>query len=130
MTAAIPEDRRYLLDDPNYGALGTVRGDGSPQVNPMWFQFDGERIRFTHTTKRAKFRNLERNPAMTFMVFDPGNPYRYIELRGHLSEVIDDPDGDFFVQLARRYGNESPQPPADAASRVILVMEPTWSRAQ
>lgn len=122
MTAPIPDDLRYLLEKPFFGALGTVRPDGAPQVNPMWFEFDGEHLRFTHTTYRAKYRNLLANPAMSFMVFDPEDPMTYIELRGALIETIPDPTGAFYVQLQNRYGNPSDQPPRDKAERVILVM--------
>lgn len=130
MTFSVPDSLRRLLDQPTVGALGTVRADGAPQVNPMWFEFDGERIRFTHTSTRAKFRNLQANPAMAFMVTDPDNPYSYLELRGHLAETIADPTGAYYQHLARRYGAENPPPPADAADRVVLVMEPTWARGQ
>jgi PPOX class probable F420-dependent enzyme len=118
----IPDDLRDLLDEPNYGALGTVRPDGSVQVNPMWFEYDGEHLLFTHTTKRQKFRNLEANPSMSLMVFDPENPYRYIEVRGRLVEATPDPEGAFYVRLNQRYGNADQQPPPDSADRVVLSM--------
>jgi PPOX class probable F420-dependent enzyme len=118
----IPDDLRDLLDEPNYGALGTVRPDGSVQVNPMWFEYDGEHLLFTHTTKRQKFRNLEANPSMSLMVFDPVNPYRYIEVRGRLVEATPDPEGAFYVRLGQRYGNADQQPPPDSADRVVLSM--------
>ena len=118
----IPDDLRDLLDEPNYGALGTVRPDGSVQVNPMWFEYDGEHLLFTHTTRRQKFRNLAANPSMSLMVFDPENPYRYIEVRGRLVEATPDPEGDFYVRLGQRYGNAGQQPPPDSADRVVLSM--------
>jgi PPOX class probable F420-dependent enzyme len=88
----------------------------------MWFVFDGEHIRFTHTTKRAKYRNLQANPSMSVCFIDPANQYRYLEVRGQLVETIPDPDGAFYQELSRRYGNENPPAPADKADRVILVM--------
>ena len=45
----VPANRRHLLDLAVYGHLGTVRPNDTVQVNPMWFEFDGEHIRFTHT---------------------------------------------------------------------------------
>lgn len=122
MTTEIPEQLRYLLEKPFFGALGTVRPDNTPQVNPMWFEFDGEHLRFTHTTYRAKYRNLQQNPAMSFMVFDPEDPMTYIEVRGRLVETIPDPTGAFYVRLQNRYGNPSDQPPRDKEDRIILVM--------
>ena len=87
MTDIIPNDLADLLERPVFGALGTVRPDGTVQVNPMWFQYDGEHIRFTHTTKRAKYRNLQRNPSMSLLVIDPDDPMRYLEVRGRIVEL-------------------------------------------
>ncbi|NNC11230.1 PPOX class F420-dependent oxidoreductase [Planctomonas sp. JC2975] len=124
MTASdiIPEHLVALLNEPNFGFLGTIRPDDTVQVNPMWFEFDGELIRFTHTTKRQKYRNLQRNPSMSLAVVREQSFYRYLEIRGRLVEVVPDPDGEFYVRLARRYGETDPQPPKDRADRVILVM--------
>jgi PPOX class probable F420-dependent enzyme len=118
----IPDSLRDLLEKPYYGALGTVRPDGTVQVNPMWFDFDGEHILFTHTVTRQKYRNLQRNPSMSLMVYDPAEPYRYIEVRGRLVEEVADPEGAFYVRLGQRYGNPGQQAPPDRADRVILKM--------
>ena len=122
MSASIPEDLRPLLDRPLFASLGTVRPDNTVQVNPMWFEYDGEHLRFTHTTYRGKFRILRSNPSMSLLVIDDEDPQVYLELRGQLAEVIDDPTGEFYVRLGRRYGNPDQQPPPDKADRVILVM--------
>ena len=122
MSASIPEDLRPLLDRPLFASLGTIRPDNTVQVNPMWFEYDGEHLRFTHTTYRGKFRNLQSNPSMSLLVIDDEDPQVYLELRGELVEVIPDPTGDFYVRLGRRYGNPDQQPPPDKADRVILVM--------
>ena len=122
MTASIAPDYVHLLEQPFYGSLGTIRPDDTVQVSPMWFEYDGETIRFTHTSKRAKFRNLQRNPSMSLAVIDPAKPFQYLEVRGKLIEVIPDPDGAFYVRLGQRYGNPDQQAPPDKADRVILVM--------
>lgn len=124
MTAEIPDALLPLLTEPTYGFLGTVRPDGTPHVNPMWHQYDAEAgvIRFTHTTKRGKYRNLQQNPAMSLAITDPENPFSYVEVRGSLVEAVPDPTGAFYVVLQNRYGNPSDVPPPDSADRVILVM--------
>jgi PPOX class probable F420-dependent enzyme len=122
MTTEIPADYVRLLEEPFYGALGTIRPDDTVQVSPMWFKRVGDTIHFTHTTKRAKFRNLQHNSSMSLAVFDPENEYKYLEVRGKLIEVIPDPTGSFYVTLGNRYGNADQQPPADSPDRVILVM--------
>jgi len=122
MSASIPEDLRPLLDRPLFASLGTIRPDNTVQVNPMWFEYDGEHLRFTHTTYRGKFRNLQSNPSMSLLVIDDEDPQVYLELRGRLVDVVNDPTGEFYVRLGRRYGNPDQQPPPDKADRVILVM--------
>lgn len=124
MTVEITDHFARILSSPVFGHLGTVRRDGSPQVNPMWFEYDGHQtIRFTHTSKRGKFRNLQADPRMTLEALDPANPHKYVEVRGRLAEVIPDPEGAFYVRLGQRYGNPHEQAPADKADRVILVMQ-------
>lgn len=121
---AIPAHLARILEAPVYGHLATVRPDGEVQLNPMWFEFDAEAqvIRFTHTTKRAKFRNLQQNPTMTLEALDPHTPFKYVEVRGRLVDVVPDPEGEFYVSLGRRYGDADTQSPPDKADRVVLVM--------
>lgn len=122
---SIPEDMLDLLERPLYGHLATVRPDGTPQVNPMWFEWDGEVLRFTHTTQRQKYRNLKANPAVAISVIDPDNPYRYLEVRGLVEDVVPDPEATFYLHLNDRYDGPLTGTPADAPYRVIFVVRPT-----
>ena len=122
---AVPEGYESLLERPNFGHLATVRPDGNPQVNPMWFDWDGELLRFTHTTKRQKFRNFAANPNVAMSVLDPDSPYRYLEVRGVVEEIVPDPTGEFYMHLNDRYSGPLTEPPPDKADRVIIVVRPT-----
>lgn len=127
MSAEIPADYLPLIVDPNFGMLGTILPSDAPQVNPMWFEYNAEThtVRFTHTTYRQKYRNLQRNPAMSLAIFHPDDPETYLEVRGKLIETIPDPTGAFYVHLQNRYGDPSDRPPRDKEDRVILVMSIT-----
>lgn len=122
---AIPDGYEDLLTRPLFGHLATTRPDGSPQVNPMWFEWDGQRLRFTHTTKRQKYRNVAANPNVAMSIIDPERPYRYLEVRGVVEEIVPDPTGAFYVALNDRYAGPPTEPPPDAADRVIVVVRPT-----
>jgi PPOX class probable F420-dependent enzyme len=115
MTEIIPADYAGLLEDANYGHLGTIRPDDTVQVNPMWFQRVGDTLRFTHTTTRAKFRNLRYNPSMSLSVVDPDNPFRYLEVRGRLIAVEPDPTGAASA-TATRSRRRPPTPPIGSFS--------------
>jgi PPOX class probable F420-dependent enzyme len=125
----IPASYRDLLERPLYGHLATVRPDGTAQVNPMWFDFDGEFLQFTHTSTRQKYRNLMANPSAALSIADPDQPYRYLEVRGVLDHVDPDPEGAFYRHLSRRYG-AGDQAPDDAPDRVILAIRPTATARQ
>ena len=111
-----------LLHRPIICDLATLRPDGSIQLNPMWFDFVAPTLRFSHTSRRAKFRNLQQNPAMTVLIVDPANEQRYLEITGRLDEWVPDPGGAFHRELAQRYGEDHAVNVPDAEHRVRLVM--------
>jgi PPOX class probable F420-dependent enzyme len=121
----IPDSHTDLLDRPLFGHLGTVRDDGEPQVNPMWFAFDGEFLRFTNTTTRRKYRNVTTEPRISLSINDPDRPYRYLEVRGVVERIEPDTEGVFFAELAKRYQLAIELPPGDVAHRVVYVVRPT-----
>jgi PPOX class probable F420-dependent enzyme len=121
----VPESHRDLLQRPLIAHLATVRPSGEPQTNPMWFGWDGERIRLTHTRTRQKFRNLQAEPRVALSVTDPADAQRYLEVRGVVEAIEDDAGGRFYRQLRGRYGVDPDAPMPDADVRVVLVIRPT-----
>jgi len=122
----VPSSHQYLLEQANFAHLATVRPDGAPQSSVMWFVWDGERARFTHTTNRQKFRNFAHESRVSFSVADPKNPYRFLEVRGEVDSI--EPDGDnaaFYRSLQDRYGMSYPLTDADV--RVIVTVRPRAS---
>jgi len=125
----IPESVADLVERPLHAHLATVRPDGTPQVNPTWFRFDGEYLWLTATTKRQKNRNWQIQPAVALSIADPDRPYRYLEIRGRVERIVPDPQGAEFVRLAERYG--MPQgPPPDAADRIAVAIRPQHTTMQ
>jgi PPOX class probable F420-dependent enzyme len=119
----IPESLADLVEQPLYAHLATVRPDGTPQVNPTWFRFDGEYVWLTATSKRQKNRNWQVQPAVALSIVDPGRPSRYLEIRGRVEQIIPDPEGAEYVRLAARYGRRQ-GPPADAVDRIAVAIRP------
>jgi len=126
---AIPDGYEDLLERPLYGHLATTRPDGAAQVNPMWFDWDGELLRFTHTNKRQKYRNVAAHPQVATAsradIADKDNPYKYLEVRGEVERIEPDPDGDFYMHLNDRYSGPFSEPPPDHPDRVVFVVRPT-----
>lgn len=123
MTAQLPASHRDLLERPLFAHLATLRPDGSPQSSVMWFAWDGNRARFSHTSTRQKYRNLLADGRVSFHVQDPDNAYRTLEVRGCVETIDPDPDAAFYRSLQRRYSSEVPVYDADV--RVVIVVRPT-----
>lgn len=121
----VPSSHRDLLERPLIAHVATVRTDGGPQTNPMWFGWDGERIRLTHTSTRQKFRNLQAEPRVALSITDPDESQRYLEIRGVVESTDGDSRGAFYRQLRVRYGVDPYAPMPDADERVVLVIRPT-----
>ena len=54
--------------------LATIMKDGSPQVTPVWFNFDGEYIFINSAEGRIKDRNMRSRPIIAITIQDPGDP--------------------------------------------------------
>ncbi|VTR77868.1 PPOX class F420-dependent oxidoreductase [Cellulomonas hominis] len=122
-TSTLPAGYADLLERPLFAHLATVRPDGSPQSSVMWFVWDGEVLRFTHTSTRQKFRNIQHEPRVALSVADPDDEYRYLEIRGTVESVEqDDAEASFYRSLQERYGNVYDI--TDAEVRVIITVRP------
>jgi PPOX class probable F420-dependent enzyme len=64
------------------GVVGTLREDGSPNVMPVWFRWDGTSVKIWTTDTRAWVRHLKRDPRVAFSVQTLNAPYPAVVLRG------------------------------------------------
>ena len=118
----MPASHADLLERPLFANLATVRPDGAPQSNVMWFDWDGRRIRMTHTRDRQKFRNLKHERRVSLSIFDPDDPYRFLEVRGVVESIEDDAAASVYRGLQERYGRVYEI--RDAAVRVVITIRP------
>ena len=121
----IPEGYRDLLETNALIHVATLGPDGEPQSNPVWFDWDGEHIKFSQTKTRQKYKNVGRDPRIAVSIVDPENPYRYLEVRGEVTEIEEDPNFDFINAMAKKYLGMDEYPyhqPGD--ERVILYLKP------
>ena len=93
-----------ILQSKALAHLATIGSNGEPQSSPMWFLWDGEHMKFTHTTDRKKYQNIKRDPRVSISITDVDEPYTYAEFRGVVERIDEDPDGAFYNTLAEHYG--------------------------
>ena len=120
----LPASHADLLERPTFAHLETVAPDGSPHTSVMWFVWDGEVLRFTHTSTRQKYKNIAQEPRIAISIADPDDPYRSLEVRGVVEKIEpDDEVASFYQSLQKRYGESYEI--KDAYKRVIITARPT-----
>jgi PPOX class probable F420-dependent enzyme len=126
-----PATHLDLLERPLFAHWATVTSDGAPLVNPMWFLWDAEQglIRLTHTNVRHNYRYLQQEPRVAFSIADPGNEYRYLQVRGVVESIEPDPTGAMFQTLQQRYRGATGEV-VDRDVRVVISVRPTGFKAR
>jgi PPOX class probable F420-dependent enzyme len=85
VTTPLSDLARRLVDEPTFAVVSTTNPDGAPQASVIWVKRDGDDILFSTIRGRRKTRNMERDPRVSVVLYDPADPYRYVEVRGTVS---------------------------------------------
>ncbi|MCF4136202.1 PPOX class F420-dependent oxidoreductase [Streptomyces sp. Tue 6430] len=123
MPAELSDSLKSLLDSPVFITVATIQPDGSPQVSPVWVKRDGDDVLFSTTVDRRKYKNLARDPRVTFVVQPADSPYTYAEVRG-TAEMTTDGARELIDELSvkytgKRYADFNPAS-VDDAERVVV----------
>jgi PPOX class probable F420-dependent enzyme len=116
--------KKYLMDK-NFGHIVTLNKDGSPQVSPVWVDFDGKHVIVNSEQSRLKVRNLKRDPRVSISILNGENPYEYIEIRGKVVEITAEGGFEGIDRLAKKYMGVDKYPfnkPEDV--RVVIKIAP------
>jgi len=125
MNSLIPSSHYDLLDGPILVFLATSMTDGQPQVTPVWCDRDGDKVRVNSAVGRQKDLNMRHNRLATVAVVDPSNNYRWLEIRGRVTEIVTGEDADAHIaSLGMIYTGSAFNPP-QGEQRVIYVIEPS-----
>jgi hypothetical protein len=71
---------------------------------------------------KPTFAHLAAEPRVALSIADPADGYRFLEVRGAVEKIDDDPGGEFYRSLQQRYGLDFPVRDADV--RVIITIRP------
>ena len=124
--ATIPASHADLLTTKAaFANLATLNADGSPQVTPVWVDFDGTHLLINTARGRVKARNLAREPRVAISISDPENPYRYLGIQGRVVEMTETGGDAHIDKMAKKYlGKDSYPFRAPGEVRVIARISP------
>ena len=125
MPDQLPTKYADLLNKKAFANLATLNRDGSPQVTPVWVDFDGKHIRVNTAVGRLKDKNMRRDPRVSLSIQDPENPYRYLEVRGKVVEHTEKGAEEHIDSLAQKYLGQAKYPYRQPGEvRVLYKIEP------
>lgn len=99
----IPESHIDILNKKSFAHVATLMADGTPQVTPVWVDYDGEFIIINSARGRVKDRNMKVGAPVAVEVMDADNPYRYLQVRGKVAEVTEAGADASIDKLAKKY---------------------------
>lgn len=119
----IPAEFHDLLESRAFAFVSTLGKFGEPQVNPIWFLWDGSHIRFGVLEGRQKYRNLVRDNRIAIALANPANPYRYLEVRGRVVDIEADEDDAVFNAISMKYTGAPFDPDKEPSARFVATVE-------
>ena len=108
----------------NFAALTTLLPSGHPQTQVMWVDANEQHLLVNTEVHRQKFRNVERDPRVTLMIWDKEDPYRFVEVRGEVVGKSRGPEArEHIDKLSHKYHGR-PYGTKIQSERVILRIAP------
>lgn len=94
-----------FLEVPRFAVVGTNRVNGPPQLTPVWYLYQDERVYITMFVKSAKYRNLRRDPRIGVCITGDNPDARAVMIYGTVEFAL---QGESWVdeivwKLVRRY---------------------------
>jgi PPOX class probable F420-dependent enzyme len=115
---------RELIEQPNCGVISTSNADGSILSAVVWVDLTDGVLAVNSAVGRIWPSNLERDGRATVVVFNPANPYEYVEIRGTAAGTTDGAD-DHVDRLAQKYLGQDTYPYRQAGEqRIKYVITP------
>src|SRR5258707_1457734 len=120
--ATIPQTHADLLTTKAaFAHVATLNADGSPQVTPVWVDFDGTHVLINTAKGRVKAKNLAREPRVALSISDPENAYRYLGIQGRVVEMTEKGSDAHIDKMAMKYMGKDSYPYRTLQEKRVIV---------
>ena len=114
-----------LFSAKNLVFIATVMKDGSPQLSPVWANYDDGFILVNTAEGRIKHKNILRDSRVAVSVTSNDNPLDMTTIRGTVVEIISDDEYNHADKLTKQYMDREHYPfKCDDEKRIILKIKP------
>src|SRR5947209_2113189 len=128
MTSLNDSGPQELLSQPNYAVVSTLNRDGSIHSTMVWISAENGSVAVNSAVGRLWPTNLQRDPHVSVLVHETGNPYHFLEIRGTASSSTEGAD-EHIDALAKKYTGQDEYPYRQAGEeRIKFVITPEHVR--
>jgi PPOX class probable F420-dependent enzyme len=121
----ILERNRALFEKKAFAHFATLMKDGSPQVSPVWIDFDGRTIIVNTAKGRQKDLNVRHDPRVALSIQDPDDPYLRLQVRGKVVRITTEGADAHIDKLAKKYtDSDHYQNRAAGEVRELILIQP------
>ena len=114
-----------LFSEKNLVFIATLMEDGSPQLSPVWANYNDGFILVNTAEGRVKHKNILRDPRVAVSVTSNDNPLDMTTIRGKVIEIISDYGYLHADKLTQQYMGRPNYPfKQENEKRIILKIKP------
>jgi PPOX class probable F420-dependent enzyme len=114
-----------LFQDKNLIFIATLMKDGSPQLSPVWANYEDGYILVNTAEGRIKHKNVLRDPRVAVSVVSKNNPLDMTTIRGNVVEMIPDYEYKHADRLTLQYMDRDHYPfKREDEKRIIFKIKP------
>ena len=99
-----------LFEERNLVFIATIMKDGSPQLSPVWADFEDEHVLVNTAEGRIKHKNVLRDPRVAVSVINQNNPLDMTTIRGKVVDIIPDYEYEHANKLTKKYMGKEKYP--------------------
>jgi PPOX class probable F420-dependent enzyme len=126
LPAIIPAGYADLLakEKKAFAHVAVTLSDGTPQVSPIWFDYDGTHIILNTARGRLKDRAMSRQRYAALSIMDPDDWHRYLLIRGPVVEETETGAWEVICDLREKYHGDRNFPRRPGQVRVTYKILP------
>ena len=101
----LDETYKQLMDKPLACTMAVMGKSGRPNLTPMWFDYEGDKVLINVAEHRKKTQWIRDNPQVSILIMNPENMYHWMSLKVTVEREIseDDPnDGQWVTDQLNR----------------------------
>ncbi len=88
----LDETYKQLMDKPFACTMAVMGKTGRPNLTPMWFDYEGDRVLINVAEHRKKTQWIRDNPQVEILIMNPENMYHWMSMKVTVEREISEDD--------------------------------------